>query len=162
MSSQTTDTPGTTTTISVADRSGATFQTYPTPGSFANQRFRDSQPHQKAPTRFPHANKDAVFQAIQKGVGRYLSASAAATRITLHAPGTRHKSIPKQGPERENPRNGANFGPSGPLGARISAEMAFCGARHTGGPWGELASYPEKRQPLRLPETLARVDAKHA
>jgi hypothetical protein len=29
LSSQTTDTPGTTTTITVADRSGATFQTYP-------------------------------------------------------------------------------------------------------------------------------------
>ena len=50
MSSQTTDTPGTTTTtIPVEDRSGATFQTYPVTRSFANQRFRDYQSHTTGP-----------------------------------------------------------------------------------------------------------------
>ena len=34
------------------------------------------------------------FQDVCQGVGRYLSASAAATRITLHAPRTPHKSTP--------------------------------------------------------------------
>ncbi|WP_306971135.1 hypothetical protein, partial [Arthrobacter oryzae] len=39
LSSQTTDTPGTTQT-NVQDRSGATFQTYPIPASDANPSFR--------------------------------------------------------------------------------------------------------------------------
>jgi hypothetical protein len=50
LSSQTTDTPGTTKPHTRGqDRSGATFQTYPINRIFANQRFRDfrskSRPH---------------------------------------------------------------------------------------------------------------------
>ena len=83
LSSQTTDTPGTTQT-NVQDRSGATFQTYPTRRSLANQRFRDSRLQGRSPARVRHTAKCTVFQAVRKGVGRYLSASAAATRMTLH------------------------------------------------------------------------------
>ncbi|MEC5182319.1 hypothetical protein, partial [Arthrobacter sp. CG_A4] len=35
----------------VADRSGATFQTYPVPGTKANQRFRDLHFHEWIPAR---------------------------------------------------------------------------------------------------------------
>jgi hypothetical protein len=49
LSSQTTDTPGTTTTNTVKDRSGATFQTYPVSRSFANRRFRDFHFHEWVP-----------------------------------------------------------------------------------------------------------------
>ncbi|WP_205754036.1 hypothetical protein, partial [Arthrobacter nitrophenolicus] len=52
LSSQTTDTPGTTQT-NVQDRSGATSQTYRLSKNFANQRFRDPRPSQTAPNQFP-------------------------------------------------------------------------------------------------------------
>ncbi|MGX1159092.1 hypothetical protein RKD54_000001, partial [Pseudarthrobacter sp. SLBN-100] len=61
LSSQTTDTPGTTQT-NVQDRSGATFQTYPTTGSFANQRFRNYQ----LPTISPHPNRHAQKRTISR------------------------------------------------------------------------------------------------
>jgi hypothetical protein len=68
----------------VADRSGATFQTYPTREHFANQRFRHFAVQQMGPRPVSARHKSAVFQAVYQGVGRYLSAPAAATRITLH------------------------------------------------------------------------------
>ncbi|WP_364403729.1 hypothetical protein, partial [Pseudarthrobacter sp. LMD1-1-1.1] len=52
LSSQTTDTPGTTQT-NVQDRSGATFQTYPIPASEANPSFRIPIELKTAPYRFP-------------------------------------------------------------------------------------------------------------
>ena len=66
LSSQTTDTPGTTQT-NVQDRSGATFQTYPTTGSFANQRFRDSSFQQSAPTRTGTPKSEPFPGHLKKG-----------------------------------------------------------------------------------------------
>ena len=129
MSSQTTDTPGTTTTSAV-DRSGATSQTYPITSSNANQRFRDSQHHQRGP-RPQTARKTANhFQDVCQGVGRYLSASAAATRITLHAPRTRHKSTPTPTPHPQKPRHHTK-NPPGPAPTPAKpAETSFCGLPH--------------------------------
>ncbi|WP_307052220.1 hypothetical protein, partial [Arthrobacter oryzae] len=65
LSSQTTDTPGTTTTNnSVADRSGATFQTYPVSRLKANQRFRDPPVIKTIPTLAQHAKWRTIFQAV--------------------------------------------------------------------------------------------------
>ncbi len=84
LSSQTTDTPGTTTTSTAVDRSGATFQTYPVSRSFANRRFRDFELRTTGPTCIRHAKKRAIFRLLKKGVCRYFSASAAATQKTIH------------------------------------------------------------------------------
>jgi hypothetical protein len=67
LSSQTTDTPGTTQT-NVQDRSGATFQTYPAPRPKANQRFRDPPAIKTIPTLAQHAKWRTIFQAVQKGI----------------------------------------------------------------------------------------------
>ena len=68
LSSQTTDTPSTTTTKhTVADRSGATFQTYSIPHPNTNPCSRISISMKTAPpTRL--ATKRTIFQAVQKGV----------------------------------------------------------------------------------------------
>ena len=66
LSSQTTDTPGTTQT-NVQDRSGATFQTYPIPRSFANPRSSGQSVKRTGPTRHQHAKKRTIFQAVIKG-----------------------------------------------------------------------------------------------
>ncbi|WP_454699767.1 hypothetical protein [Arthrobacter humicola] len=59
LSSQTTDTPGATTTRptghSVADRSGATFQTYPISRIKANQHFCDLPVIETNPAVLQHA-----------------------------------------------------------------------------------------------------------
>src|SRR3954452_455890 len=100
LSSQTTDTPGTTQT-NIQDRSGATFQTYPTPPGFANPRFRDTKPERISPTQHRYAQKRTIFQAVQRrGVGRYLSASAAATQKTIPATTPNRKS---SFPAKESP-----------------------------------------------------------
>ncbi|WP_235509752.1 hypothetical protein, partial [Arthrobacter sp. Soil761] len=93
LSSQTTDTPGTTQT-NVQARSGATFQTYPVPTSFANQRYRDPLHLKTSPTRIRHAKGRTISRPFSKGFGRYLSASAAATQKTIPAPTPNRKSTP--------------------------------------------------------------------
>jgi hypothetical protein len=66
LSSQTTDTPDTTQT-SVQDRSGATFQTYPTHPSFANQRFRDNQLRKISPTRTGTPKSEPFSRPFEEG-----------------------------------------------------------------------------------------------
>ena len=128
MSSQTTDTPGTTTTSAV-DRSGATSQTYPNPGAKANQRFRDPQLHKREPHPTPARKQAHHFQAVQKGVGRNLSASAAATRITLHAPRTPHKSTPTPHPTPpKTPPPHGNPPPHTPPAGQNEDTDLLCGA----------------------------------
>ncbi|MHC6228855.1 hypothetical protein ACX5I6_03645 [Arthrobacter sp. MMS24-T111] len=64
LSSQTTDTPGTTTTKqTVADRSGATFQTYPIPHPNTNPTSRIRIEMKTAPTDFqrPEGQPDFGF-----------------------------------------------------------------------------------------------------
>ncbi|WP_139187376.1 hypothetical protein [Pseudarthrobacter chlorophenolicus] len=61
MSSQTTDTPGTTQTISVQDRSGATFQSYPIPSFEANPSFRIQIELKTAPTEFQRPEEQPDF-----------------------------------------------------------------------------------------------------
>ena len=63
MSSQTTDTPGTTTTRNpAATRSGATSQTYPTPGHKANPQFSLRTTHPgTSPTQKPAHHKGEPF-----------------------------------------------------------------------------------------------------
>ncbi|MHC6594834.1 hypothetical protein, partial [Arthrobacter sp. C152] len=60
LSSQTTDTPGTTQT-NVKDRSGATFQTYRLSKNFANQRFRDPRPFQPSPPLFSALKSNQIL-----------------------------------------------------------------------------------------------------
>ncbi|MDR6417746.1 hypothetical protein J2808_004517 [Pseudarthrobacter sulfonivorans] len=49
------------------DRSGATFQTYPVSGSFANRDFGRFQLRRTSPTRIRHAAKRAIFRLLKKG-----------------------------------------------------------------------------------------------
>ena len=67
MSSQTTDTPGTTQT-NVQDRSGATFQTYPIPQPNANPSLRILISRRSSPTRPRHATKRAIFRLLSWGL----------------------------------------------------------------------------------------------
>ena len=94
MSSQTTDTPGTTTTRNpAATRSGATSQTYPTPGHKANPQFSLRTTHPgTSPTQNSTPQRRTISRPFNKGFGRNLSASAAATQKTIHAPNTHRKS----------------------------------------------------------------------
>ncbi|MFP3463351.1 hypothetical protein R5O87_21155, partial [Arthrobacter globiformis] len=48
----------------IQDRSGATFQTYLTRRSFANQRYRGFPLAGRSPTRPQHTAKRTIFQAI--------------------------------------------------------------------------------------------------
>ncbi|MDV8149938.1 hypothetical protein, partial [Arthrobacter sp. B10-11] len=72
LSSQTTDTPGTTTTNiqPVAARSGATSQTYLNSRLKANQRFRDLPVIETIPAFEPHAKWRTVFRLFRRGFGR--------------------------------------------------------------------------------------------
>jgi hypothetical protein len=67
LSSQTTDTPGTTQTH-VQDRSGATFQTYPIPATNANPVPRTHTSNQTSPTRNQHATKTTISRLFTKGI----------------------------------------------------------------------------------------------
>ncbi len=70
------------------------------------------------------------FQDVCQGVGRYLSASAAATRITLHAPRTPHKSTPTHTPHPQKPRHHTkNTPPTAPTPTKTAA-TGFCGLPH--------------------------------
>jgi hypothetical protein len=97
LSSQTTDTPGTTQTKNVQDRSGATFQTYPTAEYFANPLFSSCSNRDQSPPGKGALASGPFFQAVQRGFGRYFSASAAATQKTIHANKAHRKSpLPRQ------------------------------------------------------------------
>jgi len=63
LSSQTTDTPSTTQTIKVQDRSGATFQTYPIPHPNTNPFSRTRIEKKTAPPDFqrPEEQPDSGF-----------------------------------------------------------------------------------------------------
>jgi hypothetical protein len=63
----------------------------------------------RSPARPRHTVECAIFQAVRKGVGRYFSASAAATRKTLHG---------RRGACKSTPRRHA----SGAWDARIQAQ----------------------------------------
>ncbi|WP_411374700.1 hypothetical protein ACLH0K_16980 [Arthrobacter sp. MPF02] len=66
LSSQTTDTPGTTQT-NIQDRSGATFQTYPTHRNFANPHSCEPEFQKVSPTQ-TGALRARHFQAVISGV----------------------------------------------------------------------------------------------
>ena len=54
--------------ISVADRSGATFQTYPIPDHYANRRFRHPQaPQEGSPPGFRTPVKTPFFRPFRRG-----------------------------------------------------------------------------------------------
>ncbi|MFC9771336.1 MULTISPECIES: hypothetical protein [unclassified Pseudarthrobacter] len=61
LSSQTTDTPGTTQTNKVQDRSGATFQTYPITRYEANPSFRICIELKTVPTHFQRLEEQPDF-----------------------------------------------------------------------------------------------------
>ena len=66
LSSQTTDTPGTTQT----KHSGSlrsNFSNLPDPTRLCKPHFRDPKPPGSAPTQQQHAQKRTIFQAVQKG-----------------------------------------------------------------------------------------------
>ncbi|MGN8131125.1 hypothetical protein, partial [Paenarthrobacter sp. 22069] len=69
----------------VQDRSGATFQTYPIPTPEANPSSRTHTEIEDHPIPIFSALKSNQKQALNWGVGRYLSASAAATQKTIPA-----------------------------------------------------------------------------
>ncbi|MEE9097319.1 hypothetical protein, partial [Pseudarthrobacter phenanthrenivorans] len=75
LSSQTTDTPGTTQTL-VQDRSGATFQSYPIPHPNANPSTRISISKKTAPTQFQRP-KEQPENGFDLGVfGRPVNSSS--------------------------------------------------------------------------------------
>ncbi|WP_307312546.1 hypothetical protein, partial [Pseudarthrobacter enclensis] len=67
LSSQTTDTPGTTQT-NVQDRSGATFQTYPIPPGFANHVFRSHTVKNQPPPTTARHKSEPFSRPFKKGV----------------------------------------------------------------------------------------------
>ena len=90
MSSQTTDTPGTTQTP-VQDRSGATFQTYPVPAPDANPVPGTHTNNQTSPTQNRHATKTTISRLFKKGIPppsrtSYPPVPLAATQKTIHPP----------------------------------------------------------------------------
>jgi hypothetical protein len=89
LSSQTTDTPGTTQT-NVQDRSGATFQTYPVSLPDANPCFRTHTSKQTSPTKFERPKESPDFgldfgDLAARGY-QLFAVSLAATWKTLHPP----------------------------------------------------------------------------
>ena len=68
------------------------FSNLPDPAKLCKSAFPRFPLAGRSPARVRHTAKCTVFQAVRKGVGRYLSASAAATRMTLHGPGGTRKS----------------------------------------------------------------------
>lgn len=70
------------------------FSNLPDPAKLCKSAFPRISACRKAPTHPRHTAKCTVFQAVRKGVGRYLSASAAATGTTLHGPEPNRKSHP--------------------------------------------------------------------
>ncbi|MDJ0460054.1 hypothetical protein PUN71_022855, partial [Arthrobacter sp. NQ7] len=88
LSSQTTDTPGTTQT-NVQDRSGATFQTYPIPHPEANPSSQDFHRTEDRPTPIPSTLKSNQNLALNWGFWppgeQFFTVSPAATQKTIHA-----------------------------------------------------------------------------
>ena len=134
LSSQTTDTPGTTTTPQgTVTRSGATFQTYPITNRNANRRTRRIPRNGRVPTRKTGAEFRTIFQAVYQGVGRYLSASAAATRITLHTNTGPHKSGLRAGPAPKTPETRDSAPLRGRKNRRRAQNRSMCARSPPGG-----------------------------
>ena len=134
MSSQTTDTPGTTTSnYSAVDRSGATFQTYPVSRSFANRRFRDFLCCETGPARVRRARRRTIFRLFAKGFGRYFSASAAATQKTIHGSKPLRKSCFGWAHAPRKPRNPGVFEAFSPCTAPLRHTIRKYGLAHITG-----------------------------
>lgn len=70
------------------------FSNLPDPAKLCKSAFPRFPLAGRSPARVRHTAKCTVFQAVRMGVGRYLSASAAATRMTLHGSGCGCKPAP--------------------------------------------------------------------
>jgi hypothetical protein len=116
LSSQTTDTPGTTQT-NIQDRSGATFQTYRLSKNFANQRFRDPRPSQPPPTSFRRPDEPPVLVLVLGGLAargnQLFAVSPAATQKTIHARQPHRNPAPAP---HQNPANTRQNHPPHPPG----------------------------------------------
>ena len=69
---------------SVADRSGATFQTYPVSRLKANQRFRDFRFNWRVPARRRRTNKYAIFRLFIGGRSLFFRFSGGDSNYFTH------------------------------------------------------------------------------
>ena len=144
MSSQTTDTPGTTTTITVTDRSGATFQTYPNPDHFANPQSCEPPAIRTRPTQ-PERTKRRPDQALKfRGLaasGSQLSAGLPLGDLENNTPTT-----PPPQPARRPRQKPRQHGPKRPAWhpTRRSAVVSrCCVVRHRRGSWQHRPPGPD-------------------
>jgi hypothetical protein len=108
LSSQTTDTPGTTQT----KHSGSlrsNFSNLPDLKKLCKSTFPRPALPKTAPTHNPARHQANHFQAVCQGIGRNLSASAAATQKTIHPHTPPRKSTPTPPPHPQKPPNHKDF-----------------------------------------------------
>ena len=145
MSSQTTDTPGTTTTRptghSVADRSGATFQTYPIPDRYANRRFRHPQaPQEGSPPGFRTPVKTPFFRPFRRGSVAIFPHQRRRLELLYTPRGPRTNPPPTPHPHHQKPRKHTETQPSSPPQKAKWPASDFYGVGHTrlSVPWQRL------------------------
>ena len=144
MSSQTTDTPGTTTTSAV-DRSGATSQTYPNPQSFANQRFRQPQPRERDPhPETPAHTKSAPYSRLFIRGSVAISPHQRRRLELLYTPPRPHTNPPHHHPHTpQKPRHHTETKPpTDPTPNKPAKTQSLCTGSHPGLTWPAGPSTP--------------------
>ena len=144
MSSQTTDTPGTTQTP-VQDRSGATFQTYPVPAPDANPVPGTHTNNQTSPTQNRHATKTTISRLFKKGIPppsrtSYPPVPLAATQKTIHPPNPHRKPTPPTTPTPKKPRQPAEQTPHHNKKPRPTPQNHPCAVHHLMRPGTQAAA----------------------
>ena len=152
MSSQTTDTPGTTTTnISVADRSGATFQTYPILEVFANSHFCDLHSSKKVPAVIQRANLRTIFRLFRRGSVAFFPHQRRRLEL-LYTPGGPGTNPPAEAVSwGENPELARIPGPRAPPQSVHRQNVVLCSASQS------ATMRPSRVPPISEPTVQRRV-----
>ena len=130
LSSQTTDTPGTTQTKRSRIAPEQLFKLTRSPTALQTGVLAEFQAMEGSPPKKPARKSAPFFRPFNKGVGRYLSASAAATRTTLHTNPTQNKSTPRNASVRHISRNFAVLSSRWEPGEPSRPNSARCGVAH--------------------------------